>query len=44
MYREHAVYVRLEKNLHCSFVFEQIVNLSAVGTVVLVFLQISFYK
>ena len=43
MYREHAEYVRLEKNLHCSFVFKQIVNLSAVGTVVLVFLQNSFY-
>ena len=36
-YRENAVYVRLEKNLHCSFVVKQIVNLSVVGTVVLVF-------
>ena len=43
MYREHAVYVRLEKSLHFSFVFKQIVNLSVVGTVVLVFLQNSFY-
>ena len=24
MYREHAVYVRLEKNLYCSFVFKKI--------------------
>ena len=43
MYREHVVYVRLEKNVHCSFVFKEIVNLRAVGTVVLVFLQNSFY-
>ena len=43
MYREHAVYVRLEENLHFSFVFKQIVHLSAVGTVALVFLQNSFY-
>ena len=42
-YREHAVYVGLEKNLHCNFVFKQIVNLSVVGMVVPVFLQDSFY-
>ena len=35
--------VRLEKNLHFSFVFKQIVNVSVVGTVALVFLQNSFY-
>ena len=35
--------VRLEKNLHFSFVFKQIVNFSVVGTVALVFLQNSFY-
>ena len=26
MYREHSVYVRLEENLHFSFVFKRIVN------------------
>ena len=35
--------VRLEKNLHFSFVFKQIVNFSVVGTVALVFFQNSFY-
>ena len=35
--------VRLEKNLHFSFVFKQIVNFSVVGAVALVFLQNSFY-
>ena len=32
MYRELAVYVRLENNLHFSFVFKQIVNLSVVSS------------
>ena len=35
--------VRLEKNLHFSFVFKQIVNFSLVGTVAPVYLQNSFY-